>query len=109
MRFLLDANLPARLAQAFIDAGHDCEHMEDLLPRYAPDTAIARIANDSGAVLVSRDADFVLFSKDGLLTVPLIWVRLGNLRRAAMASAIRARLPALVVAIEAGAPIVEVR
>lgn len=109
MRFLLDANLPGRLAQAFLDAGHDCEHMEDLLPRYSPDTEIARIANDSGAVLVSRDADFVRFSKDGLLTVPLIWVRLGNLRRAAMASAIRARLPALVIAIEAGTSIVEVR
>lgn len=109
MRFLLDANLPARLVQAFVDVGHECEHMEDLLPRYAPDTAIARIANDSGAVLVSRDADFVQLSKDGLLRVPLIWVRLGNLRRAAMAAAIRARLPALVVAIEAGTPIVEVR
>lgn len=109
MRFLLDANLPARLAQEFVEAGHECDHVEDLLPRYSPDTAIARIANDSGAVLVSRDADFVQFSRDGLLTVPLVWVRLGNLRRAAIASAIRARLPALVVAIEAGAPIVEVR
>lgn len=109
MKFLLDANLPARLAQEFIDAGHHCDHMEDLSPRFAPDTTVARIANQSGAVLVSRDADFVQFSRDGLLTVPFIWVRLGNLRRAALAAAIRARLPALVVAIEAGAPIVEVR
>jgi predicted nuclease of predicted toxin-antitoxin system len=109
MRFLLDANLPARLAQAFTDAGHFCEHMEDLMPRYSPDTEIARIANDSGAVLVSRDADFVQLSRDGKLTVQLIWVRLGNLRRAALASAIVARMPAIVAAIEAGDAIIELR
>ena len=109
MRFLLDANLPARLAQEFTDTGHDCTHMEALLPRYAPDTEIARIANDSGAVLVSRDADFVQLSSNRTLTVPLIWVRLGNLRRAAMASAIRARLPAMVRSIEAGERTIELR
>jgi len=84
-------------------------HMEDLLPRYSSDMQIARIANDSGAVVVSRDADFVQFSNDGALIVPLIWIRLGNMRRAAMAAAIRARLPAVVKSIEAGERIVEIR
>ncbi len=79
------------------------------MPRYAPDTSIARIANDSGAILISRDADFVQLSKAGTLAVPLIWIRLGNLRRAALASAIRARLPKMVGAIDAGERIVEVR
>src|SRR6218665_1566339 len=107
MKFLIDANLPSQLVAAFADAGHDCVHVEDLIPRYTPDTEIADIANDTGAVVVSRDADFVQFSKAGKLKVPLIWVRLGNLRRAALASAIRARLPAMVRSIEAGISIIE--
>lgn len=109
MKFLIDANLPALLVREFIDAGHECTHMEDLLPRYSPDTSIAQIANDSGAVIVSRDADFVQFSLNGALSVPLIRVRLGNLRRAAIASAIRARMPAMLRSLEAGERIVEIR
>lgn len=109
MKFLLDANLPAQLAREFTAAGHQCTHIETVLPRYSPDAPIARIANESGAVLVTRDADFVQFSKDGALTVPLIWVRLGNLRRAALASALRARLPKMVSAIDSGERIIEVR
>lgn len=109
MKFLLDANLPVQLAREFVAAGHDCTHMEALLPRYSPDTTIARIANETGAIVVTRDADFFRFSRDGMLRVPLIWVRLGNLRRGALASALRARLPAMVKAIEAGESIIEIR
>ena len=109
MKFLLDANLPVQLTREFMAAGHECAHVEALLPRYSPDATIARIANDTGAALVTRDADFVQFSKDGMLTVPLIWVRLGNMRRAAMASALRSRLPAIVKSIAAGESIIEVR
>ena len=59
--------------------------METLLPRYAEDTDVAFIVNQSGAVLVSRDADFVQLLRSGHLRVSLVWVRLGNLRRAALA------------------------
>jgi predicted nuclease of predicted toxin-antitoxin system len=109
MKFLIDANLPDQLTRVFIDAGHDCTHVETVLPRYSPDITIARIANETGAVVVTRDHDYVQFSRDGLLTVPLIWLRLGNMRRAALASAIRARLPAIVSSIEAGERIIEIR
>ena len=109
MKFLLDANLPSQLASEFIAAGQECVHVEAVMPRYSAGLSIARQANESGAVLVTRDADFVQLSKDGVLTVPLIWVRLGNLRRAAIASALRTRLPKIVGALEAGERVVEVR
>jgi predicted nuclease of predicted toxin-antitoxin system len=109
MRFLLDANLPARLADVFAAGGHECMHMETLLPRYAEDTDIALIANQSGAVLVSRDADFVQLSRSGRLRVPMVWVRLGNLRRAALATTIRDRLPAIVRSIATGENIIVLR
>ena len=109
MKFLLDANLPAQLAREFEAAGYECIHMEALLPRYSPDTEIAKIANKTGAILVSRDADFAQFAQVGTLSVPLIWVRLGNLRRAAIAATIRARLPAIVTAIAAGEKVIVLR
>ena len=109
MKFLLDANLPGRLAEVFVAGGHECVHIEVLLPRYAEDTDIALIANESGAVLVSRDADFPQLSRRGLLKVPVVWVRLGNLRRAALAVTIRDRLPAIVRAVNAGDKIIVLR
>ncbi len=109
MKFLIDANLPDQLTRVFVEAGYECTHVETILPRYSPDTTIARIANETGAVVVSRDHDYVQFSRDGMLTVPLIWVHLGNMRRAALASAIQSRLPAILRSIEAGERIIEIR
>lgn len=109
MKFLIDANLPARLAQIFIEAGHYCVHMETLLPRYSPDTKIAHIANDIDAVIVTRDSDFVEFSHAGVVKVPVILVRVGNLRRAALGATIRNRLSKIIAAIAAGEQIVVVR
>jgi predicted nuclease of predicted toxin-antitoxin system len=109
MKFLLDANLPARLADVFAAGGHECVHMEALLPRYAEDTDIALIANQLGAVLVSRDADFVHLSRSGRLRVAVVWVRLGNLRRAALAATMRDRLAAIVRHVDAGEKTVIVR
>jgi predicted nuclease of predicted toxin-antitoxin system len=109
MKFLLDANLPGKLVGVFIAAGYDCVHMESLMPRYSADTTIARMANETGAVVVSRDADFAQLVEAGVLRVPLVWVRLGNMRRAAIAAAIEARLPAIVTAIDAGQQIVILR
>lgn len=109
MKFLIDANLPAQLTREFVDAGYECSHVESFIPRYSPDTTIARIANERGAVVVSRDADYAQFSRDGLLTVPFVWIRLGNLRRAALASTIRTRLPAIIRSIDVGERIIEIR
>lgn len=109
MKFLLDANLPARLADVFVAEGHECVHMETLLPRYAEDIDIALIANQSGAVLVSRDADFVELSRSGLVQVPIVLMRLGNLRRAALATTIRDRLPAILRSVAAGENIIVLR
>lgn len=83
--------------------------METLLPRYAEDIDIALIANQSSAVLVSRDADFVELSRSGRVQVPIVWVRLGNLRRAALAATVRDRLPAIIRAIKAGEKIIVLR
>ena len=83
--------------------------MESLLPRYSPDIEIIQIANETGAVVVSRDVDFEHFARTGVLQVPLVWIRLGNLRRAAIAATIRDRLPVILADLQCGKRIIVLR
>jgi predicted nuclease of predicted toxin-antitoxin system len=60
MKFLLDAQLPRRLAQALRAAGHDAIHTLDLPEgNRTIDGEINLIAEREGRVVVTKDADFV--------------------------------------------------
>lgn len=64
MKFLVDAQLPARLNQLLTEAGHDAVHTLELLDgNETSDAEVARIADDQDRVVVSRDRDF----RDGFL------------------------------------------
>ena len=59
MKFLIDAQLPKRLATLFTDAGHDTVHTLDLsLGNRTPDAKINQISLDQSRVVVTKDADF---------------------------------------------------
>lgn len=59
MRFIVDAQLPRRLARHLHDRGHDAIHTLDLPLRNAtPDHEILRIAASDNRVVVSKDKDF---------------------------------------------------
>lgn len=53
MKFLVDAQIPRRLAQWLNDAGHDAVHTLDLAAgNRTPDTEIARLADAERRVVV---------------------------------------------------------
>lgn len=59
MRFLVDAQLPARLARYLTDAGHDALHSSDLpAGNRTTDEEIARRADTEDRVVVTKDRDF---------------------------------------------------
>jgi predicted nuclease of predicted toxin-antitoxin system len=60
MRFLVDAQLPRRLAHFLAAAGHDSLHTLDL-PRKnrTPDAQISQVADDENRIVVSKDEEFV--------------------------------------------------
>ena len=59
-RWLIDAQLPARLAHAWRAAGHDVVHTSELPAGNAtPDLELNRLSIDQQRVLVTKDADFV--------------------------------------------------
>jgi predicted nuclease of predicted toxin-antitoxin system len=60
MKFLLDAQLPRRLAVRLQAAGHDAIHTFDLPSgNRTPDNVINEISLDQQRVVVTKDADFV--------------------------------------------------
>ena len=109
MRFLLDVHMPPRLAREFTSLGHECLQVRSLLPLTSTDITIADKANELSAVMVSKDADFVDLRERGVLKVPLVWVRLGNVTSILICSEFQHRIPAICTAIEAGERLVEIR
>lgn len=59
MKFLIDAQLPVRLAQFFEHAGHDAIHTSKLpAGNHSTDARITEIADDEYRVVVTKDRDF---------------------------------------------------
>lgn len=60
MRFLIDAQLPRRLAYRLREARHDAVHTLDLPNgNRTTDTEINRISEQEKRVVITKDADFV--------------------------------------------------
>jgi len=60
MRFLVDAQLPVRLADWMRWKGHDVVHSSGLPgANRTSDGVVIRLADDEGRVLVTKDVDFV--------------------------------------------------
>lgn len=59
MRFLVDAQLPVRLARQFTAAGHDAVHTS-VLPQgnRTSDIEIATLSDTEGRVVVTKDREF---------------------------------------------------
>lgn len=83
--------------------------MRTLLTPETADTAIAARANELAAVMVSKDADFFDLKHRGVLTSPLVWVRLGNVTSVYLCDTLGARIPEICAALDAGQTIVEIR
>ena len=59
MKFLVDAQLPARLARFLSKGGHDALHTTDLPDgNRTTDARIAELTDDQGRVVVTKDRDF---------------------------------------------------
>jgi len=60
MRFIVDAQLPRRLARRLPARGHDALHTLDLARgNRTPDLAIIELACRNDRIVVTKDADFV--------------------------------------------------
>ena len=73
----------------------------------ASDAVIRDYAASVAAVIMTKDEDFAV--RRLLSGGPaVVWLRLGNTRRAAMLSRVEAALPAIVAALEQGDTLIEI-
>lgn len=81
MKFLVDAQLPRRLASRFCEAGHEAIHTLDLpLGNRTSDTEINELSVREGYIVVTKDADFVTSFHLHERPRKLLLVSTGNIR-----------------------------
>lgn len=80
MRFLVDAQLPRRLALWFRQRGHDVIHTLDLAQQNrTPDPFLLALANQDQRVLITKDTDFEITRELGQGPLKLLLITTGNI------------------------------
>lgn len=101
MKFLVDAQLPRRLAIWLGEAGHDARHTLDLpLGNRTADGDLTALAVREQRVVVTKDADFVQSYLVSREPDRLLLVTTGNIANADLERLLRANLQAIVAAFE---------
>jgi predicted nuclease of predicted toxin-antitoxin system len=108
VRFVVDAQLPPRLARRLVELGHEAQHVADLDLLSASDRRIWNQAADTGAVLITKDADFGVLRALHSGGPAVVWVRLGNTTSRVLIDRIEAALPHLLAALNRGEQVVVV-
>jgi predicted nuclease of predicted toxin-antitoxin system len=100
MKFIVDAQLPRRLARELAAAGHDAVHSLSLAKgNRTPDRDISSLAVEEGRVVVTKDEDFVTGFLLRGAPPKLRLISTGNISNDALSHLIKLNLPALVVAL----------
>jgi predicted nuclease of predicted toxin-antitoxin system len=108
MRFLIDAQLPPSLAATLREHGHEAIHVFDLLPPNARDQVIWPLAIGGAYILVTKDEDFAEWSRLRQPAPPVLWLRIGNLKKTELRAKLAPLLPELVQRLQAGETLIEV-
>lgn len=109
MRFLIDAQLPPALARLLREHGHTAEHVNEIGPADAPDADLWRYAIAHDAVIMTKDEDFADMVATGREAPVVVWVRIGNTRRAALLAWFEPRIDQIVEMVSGGHLLIELR
>lgn len=110
MTLLVDNQLPVALARYFTANGWECIHVQDIGLEAAEDGAIWEYAKARGLTIVTKDEDFLALSNRHRTIPPqVVWVRIGNCRKAALLDAFSKIMPALRDRLDSGDAVVEIR
>lgn len=103
MNFLVDAQLPRRLAVRLNEQGHTAKHTLDLPDgNRTSDAEIIRIAQEEQYIVVTKDADFVdSFYLKGE-PQKLFLISTGNISNADLEALVLGNLPAIATAFQSG-------
>ncbi|MDP9310264.1 MAG: DUF5615 family PIN-like protein [Chloroflexota bacterium] len=101
MKFLVDAQLPRRLARRLRESGHDVIHTLDLpTQNHTTDQQINEISVQEQRVVITKDADFVTSYLLAGRPYKLLLVSTGNITNADLEGVFVPTIPAIVAAFE---------
>lgn len=109
MKYIVDAQLPPRLAHALREAGEDAVAVRELGLREAEDETIWAYALEHGAAIVTKDQDFADRYPGGGAFPVVVWLRVGNTSNAALLAWLMPHWPGVRQRVEAGDRLIEVR
>jgi predicted nuclease of predicted toxin-antitoxin system len=96
MRFLVDAQLPRRLALSLIEAGFEAIHTLDLpLGNRTPDSVINELSIREAYIVITKDADFVNSFHLNHKPYKLLLVSTGNIKNQELEALLFANLEKL--------------
>jgi len=108
-QFLVDTQLPASLARWLTAQGFPSEHVLDVKLAQSEDNPIWLYAARTGAAIVTKDEDFAHWVRCGRPGPAVVWLRIGNCRKAALLSWLELLLPQIVQQLQRGDRLIEVR
>ena len=107
-RLFVDNQLPAALAHWLRAQGHQAEHVLELNLGQSSDSLIWHRAASLGAVIVTKDEDFAQLTILRSDSVAVVWLRVGNCRKAVLLASFERLWPEIVRQLDAGARLIEV-
>lgn len=107
MRFLVDAQLPLALARHLVAHGHEAEHVYSLGLKGTQDASNWAHAKTTHSTIVTKDEDFVIRRILEAGGPPIVWVRLGNVRRVPLLAKFDQALPQILQTLAGGDDVVE--
>ena len=101
MKFIVDAQLPVKLAVALTAAGHDAVHTLHLPDKNrSSDSYISRLADSEGRVVISKDADFVTSHIVHRSPLRLLQISTGNMPNSILLPLVLGNLDRIAVTFE---------
>lgn len=109
MRFLLDEQLPPKLAELLVEQGHEAEHINRIGLGGSSDADVWQYCINVKAVLLTKDADFLHFARSDETETSVVWIRIGNVTTTVIWDIFKIALPEILGAIDGGERIIEIR
>ena len=99
MKFLVDVQLPRRIARWLTAEGHDAVHTLDLSKgNRTKDNEILAIAEHEQRIVITKDEDFVTSRRVSGRPRKLLRILIGNITNSDLETLFRPQIPAIVAA-----------
>jgi predicted nuclease of predicted toxin-antitoxin system len=109
MKFIIDAQLPAKIKYWLIEKGYDALHTNDLPNRqFTSDTEIIEIAERENRIVISKDSDFYKHNLIKGSPKQLLFITTGNIVNKELIQLFELNFSAIEEYFKSGSNVVEV-